>query len=225
MHTQLVVFDIAGTTVKDKGNVAASFLEAFAELGLELPVHDVNQVMGYRKTEAIRMLLEKHHPAELNESNIVRIHGFFEEKMLGFYMADKDLAPLPNAEHLFGQLHAKGIRVALNTGFTRFVTEGILYRLNWKESPLIDAVVCSDEVPEGRPAPYMIREIMQRFEISDPGRVVKVGDTQVDVQEGRNAGCGLVVSVTTGSSAREELEGYGPDRIIDDLSELMPYLS
>ncbi len=30
---QLVVFDIAGTTVRDKGNVADSFIAAFHEFG------------------------------------------------------------------------------------------------------------------------------------------------------------------------------------------------
>ncbi len=31
---QLVVFDIAGTTVRDKGNVADSFIAAFRSFGL-----------------------------------------------------------------------------------------------------------------------------------------------------------------------------------------------
>jgi phosphoglycolate phosphatase-like HAD superfamily hydrolase len=47
-----------------------------------------------------------------------------------------------------------------------------------------------------------------------------VGDTEVDVLEGRNAGCGLVVSVTTGALSREQLTVFGPDMIIDDLTEL-----
>jgi phosphoglycolate phosphatase-like HAD superfamily hydrolase len=43
----------------------------------------------------------------------------------------------------------------------------------------------------------------------------------VDVEEGRNAACGKVVSVTTGAYTRQQLESYRPDHIIDDLEELL----
>ena len=112
------------------------------------------------------------------------------------------------------------IKVALNTGFTRVITDVILRRLNWVRSPLIDATVTSDEVPEGRPQPYMIEKIMGQFGISDPAEVIKVGDTEVDIREGRNAGCGLVIGVTTGAYTREQLSIFSPDKIIDSLSEL-----
>jgi phosphoglycolate phosphatase-like HAD superfamily hydrolase len=52
-----------------------------------------------------------------------------------------------------------------------------------------------------------------------------VGDTEVDIAEGRNAKCGLVVSVTTGSYTRRELEGFYPDHIIDSLQELPQILN
>ena len=37
---------------------------------------------------------------------------------------------------------------------------------------------------------------MQRLGVLDAARVAKVGDTSVDLQEGKNAGCGLVIGVT-----------------------------
>jgi len=84
--------------------------------------------------------------------------------------------------------------------------------------------VSSNEVEAGRPEPYMIRKLMERAGITDPKQVVKVGDTEVDVNEGRNAGCCLSVAVTTGAFSREQLEPYKPDFIIDHLSELIPIL-
>ncbi|HTD94579.1 MAG TPA: HAD hydrolase-like protein, partial [Chitinophagaceae bacterium] len=50
--------------------------------------------------------------------------------------------------------------------------------------------------------------------------VIKIGDTEVDIQEGRNAKCSIVVSVTTGAFTREQLIPYSPDHIIDNLSDL-----
>ena len=61
---------------------------------------------------------------------------------------------------------------------------------------------------------------MQRLSIDDPAQLVKIGDTEVDIGEGRNAQAGLVVSITTGAFSRAELEPYRPDRIIDSLFEL-----
>ncbi|MGN6417992.1 MAG: HAD-IA family hydrolase [Pseudobacter sp.] len=221
--TKLVVFDMAGTTVRDRGDVATAFITALAELGVPKPsTADVNEVMGFRKIDAIRILLDKYGAPEGADIDqlIENIHQRFTELMIGFYQNDKDLQPLPYAENLFRELHEKAVKVALNTGFTRPVTEAILSRLNWKNNPLIDMVICSDEVPEGRPEPYMIQAIMQQLGISSSREVVKVGDTEVDVQEGRNANCGLVISVTTGAATREQLQQFHPDHIIDSLEEL-----
>jgi phosphonatase-like hydrolase len=212
---QLVVFDIAGTTVRDTGLVAKAFIDAFNEFNIDVPVITVNQVMGFRKKDAIRMLLPNK-----NEELAEEIHDAFTRNMLHVYQHDPELQPLPYAEAVFQQLQQLGIKVALNTGFTRIMTNTILQRLEWNTPGKIDIVVCSDEVPEGRPYPFMIKTIMRELEVADSKAVVKAGDTKVDVEEGRNAGCGLVVSVTTGACTRTELELYKPDRIIDSLSEL-----
>lgn len=220
---KLVVFDMAGTTVRDRGDVATAFIQALTEHGVPEPATtDVNDVMGFRKIDAIRILLEKYgKPGSAAEQQLIDdIHSRFTELMIGFYENDENLQPLPYAEDLFKELHNKGVKVALNTGFTRPITETILQRLNWNNSPLIDMVISSDEVPEGRPEPYMIRSIMQQLGINNSSDVVKIGDTEVDVQEGRNAQCGLVVSITTGASTREQLQQFHPDHIIDSLEEL-----
>ena len=132
---------------------------------------------------------------------------------------------MPHAEKVFAALHRKGIRIALNTGFTRSITDTILHRLRWDDRhPYIDKTICSDEVVHGRPYPDMIRALMTDLGITSPDRVLKIGDTEVDIEEGRNAGCGQVVGVTTGAYTREQLESYHPDFIIDDLRELLPMI-
>lgn len=217
---QLVVFDIAGTTVRDTGNVAKAFINAFNEFNLDVPVTKVNQVMGFRKIDAIKMLLP-------NEDNLLaeQVHEAFTRNMIAVYENDPELNPLPQVEAIFLQLKQQNLKIALNTGFTRAVTNIILQRLQWTVPDTIDMVVCSDEVPEGRPHPFMIKAIMEQLAITDSKAVAKVGDTRVDVEEGRNAACGLVVSVTTGAYTRNELELYKPDAIIDSMAELPAILS
>ena len=220
-NIHLVVFDIAGTTVSDKGDIAIAFIDAFRKHGLEVLVEDVNKVMGFRKMEAIKILLEKFYPDQENSFELIeKIHDAFTQNMISFYENDPDLLALPYAEETFEILQQAGVKVALNTGFTKAITDTIVNRLTWHKNKMINHVISSDEVPQGRPHPFMIRSIMEALHIAEVKSVAKVGDTQVDVQEGRNAGCGLVVSVTTGAYTREQLESYDPDFIIDSLKEL-----
>jgi phosphoglycolate phosphatase-like HAD superfamily hydrolase len=67
----------------------------------------------------------------------------------------------------------------------------------------------------------MIDLSRERLGIEDARYVAKVGDTTFDIEEGRNAGCGLCVAVTTGAHSREQLARSRPDFIIDDLRQLL----
>jgi phosphoglycolate phosphatase-like HAD superfamily hydrolase len=93
-------------------------------------------------------------------------------------------------------------------------------RLGWSCPAVIDADVTSDEVPRGRPYPDMIRHLMTRLSISDTLRVAKVGDTKADMEEGTNAGCGLVIGVTTGSYSREQLLACPHTHILNSIADV-----
>jgi phosphonatase-like hydrolase len=220
MSVRLAVFDIAGTTVADDHAVADAFCKAFESYGYEgISGEDVKPLMGYKKPVAIRMVLEK-LGVDWDSDLIEDIHNEFVNEMMDHYEYSPDVKPMPEAENVFIQLKEKGIKIALNTGFSRDIADVIVSRLQWKEKGLIDDYIASDEVEEGRPEPYMIQTLMQRAGISDSKEVIKIGDTEVDVNEGRNAGCSLVVAVTTGAFTKEQLDEYHPDHIIDDLSQL-----
>ena len=225
MSIKLVVFDIAGTTVADNGNINDVFRKAFSNAGIaDVDVADVDEVMGYRKKEAIEIIVEKYKPGyESNVEFIESIHRDFTTQMVLYYETCEGLVPLPYAEKVFRELRNHKVKVALNTGFTRMITAPILKRLGWDSSSLIDEVICSDEVAEGRPHPFMIEKLMQKLNISFADDVAKVGDTKVDIEEGRNAGCGIVVGVTTGAYTKDQLLKYQPDYIIDSL-EYLPSL-
>ncbi len=54
MGYELIVFDMAGTTVRDKGNVNDAFRAAFLESGIAVSAADVDTVMGYRKLKPLK---------------------------------------------------------------------------------------------------------------------------------------------------------------------------
>src|SRR3546814_12438900 len=86
-------------------------------------------------------------------------------------------------------------------------------RVGWIKMGWINFLVTSDEAPHGRPHPDMIFDMMRLAGIEDAGEVTKVGDTEVDIREGQNAGCRYVIGVTTGAFSRPELEKYQPTHI------------
>jgi phosphonatase-like hydrolase len=223
MSIKLVIFDIAGTTVKDDHDVSKAFQAALLKFKYEVPLELINPLMGYEKNQAIRQMLRlhEHNDAKITTELVSKIHKEFVKQMIDYYHSAPGIEPLPNVEQTFTTLHEQGIKVGINTGFSRDIADTIVNRLQWIEKGLIDHVIGSDEVELGRPYPYMIQKMMLDSGIEKPKDVAKVGDTEVDVREGQNAGCRYVIGVTTGIFTREQLEPYNPTHIIDDMAQLI----
>jgi phosphonatase-like hydrolase len=217
---ELVVFDMAGTTVNDEDSVNRCLREALGAAGLAVTPAEVNSVMGIRKPDAIAILVERKGRLGDLGDRLGAIHRDFVERSIDFYRNDPTVREIPGAVQVFNTLDRVGIRVALNTGFDRPITDVILERLGWSGNSSVHATISSDEVARGRPYPDMILELMRRLGVSDPQMVAKVGDTPADLEEGRNAGCGLIVGVTQGTHRREELERYPHSHLIGTIAEL-----
>lgn len=225
-NIKLVVFDIAGTTVKDHGEIAIAFKTAMKENGYDVPVEKINPLMGYKKPEAIKMMLDEYEPdtAMVTAEYINGIHERFIQLMVEYYTNTNELQALPHAEDMFIYLKNSNVKIGLDTGFSNHITDVIIERLGWLKNGTVDYVVSSNQVAAGRPQPFMIQKMMQAAGINDAKQVVKLGDTEVDINEGKNAGCLYSVAVTTGAFTREQLVPYNPDFIIDDLNELVNIL-
>ena len=223
MPVKLVVFDLAGTTVKDNNDVSKAFQSALSQYGYAIPLEEINPIMGYEKTEAITRMLHTHEPdaSKITSHLILDIHRKFVAEMIDHYSFSDSIETLPHVEETFSALRDMGIQVGINTGFSRDIAEAIVKRLQWREKDLIDHLVGSDEVPQGRPYPYMIERMMKEGDIDEATAVVKVGDTEVDIREGQNTGCRFVIAVTTGAFSKADLEPYHPTHIIDDIAELL----
>jgi phosphonatase-like hydrolase len=227
MPIKLIVFDMAGTTVKDDHDVSKAFRAALKKSKYDVPLELINPLMGYEKNQAIKQILRLHEPndAKITKHLVDKIHHDFVHQMIDHYRHAHGIAPLPHVEETFERLHQQGVQVGINTGFSRDIADAIIDRLKWTEKGLIDHVVGSDEVELGRPYPYMIKKMMHDGHIKKSEEVAKVGDTEVDVREGQNAGCRYVIGITTGIFTRQQLEAYNPTHIIDDISEVLDIIN
>jgi phosphonatase-like hydrolase len=120
---------------------------------------------------------------------------------------------------VFDWLRRRNVRIALNTGFDRTITGLLLDALGWREG-VVDAVVCGDEVRQGRPAPYLIFRAMEAAGATSVHRVMNVGDTELDLRAGWNGGVGWNVGVTSGAHPRERLEQAPHTHLIESVASL-----
>ena len=227
MSLELIVFDLAGTTVKDNHDVHRALQNALAKYGAWISLEEANTVMGIPKPLAIRTLLNisDTFPGPITEDIVQEIHHAFVVEMIRFYQEDPSVGEKDGVSETFRKLKERKLKVAIDTGFDRRITDSILQRLGWIQNNLIDASVTSDEVPRGRPYPDLIFKAMELTHVTDSKCVAKVGDTTSDLLEGNSAGCGWVIGVTTGAYTRTQLQQEKHTHLIENVHEVLEIFS
>lgn len=222
---KLVVLDMAGTTVDEHGDVYAALAACVEETGADSTPERVQEWMGADKMEAISALIREGGgtpQAEIVAAAFVR----FKELLAKRYDANPPVA-LEGVEGAFASFRRMGVKVALTTGFSRDVAWPVLRKLGWKltsEGGMLDAVVCSDEVAAGRPAPYMIHRAMELTGVQDVRAVLAAGDTVVDLAAAHNAGV-TAVGVLTGRLSRAALQEQPHHHIVAGVKDILGLLS
>lgn len=218
----MAVFDMAGTTVDEDNVVYKTLMRAVNEHGFGLTFDEVlANGAGKEKLQAIRSVLATKQVTD--EALASRIFSQFMG-MLDEAYESLQVAEQPHTTEMFGELRKSGVAVVLNTGYNRATAERLVRKIGWKEGVDYDCLVTASDVAKNRPDPDMIFRAMEKLGIKDAGAVVKVGDSAIDIEEGKNAGCRLSIGITTGAHTRDQLLAAQPDLVIDDLRELLPVL-
>jgi len=212
----LVVFDMAGTTVRDNGEVVSAFSFALAAHGVKVDSSQVNRVRGSSKKQAILELLPE-DPNRVGQAE--RVYRSFVETLADTY-ARNGVRAVEGAEEVFEDLKSRGILIALNTGFDREITNLLLNTLRWNEGK-VDAVICGDDVAQGRPAPDLILQSMKTTGVLNPDEVANVGDTVLDLRAGDNAGVKWNIGVLSGAHDRAQLEQIPHTHILSSVHDLL----
>ncbi|SDM03015.1 phosphonatase-like hydrolase [Daejeonella rubra] len=220
MSVLMIVFDMAGTTVDEDNVVYKTLQDAIVHYSCPVTLAQVLEFgAGKEKLQAIIDILEN-TGFKVNSENIDLIFTYFND-MLAKNYDTLNVKPLPDVERTFKELKERNIKVVLNTGYNRKTAESLIVKLGWEESNQFDLLITASDVNNNRPQPDMILLAMSKLSILDPKKVIKVGDSTVDVQEGQNAECLLSIGITTGAHTHEQLREADPDFIIDNVSELI----
>lgn len=201
-----VVLDWAGTAV-DYGSFAptAVFMRLFEEEGVRITAADARSGMGLMKRDHLKKILRQpnvaqawqaSHGASATEADIDVLFGQFvpmQMAVLGEYAT-----PIPGLQEALIELRKRGLKIGSTTGYTRQMMD-ILAPAARQQGYSPDCIVCPDEVPAGRPYPWMCYRNAMELGVYPMNTMVKVGDTLVDIEEGRNAGMWTVGVTQTGN--------------------------
>lgn len=249
-NIKCVIFDWAGTTV-DFGCFAPVnvFIQIFKEAGIDVTNEEARLPMGMLKIDHIREMLKMErirnewkfkYKRDFTEEDVNNLYKEFEPALLKSLKDYTDIKP--NVLETINTLRERGIKIGSTTGYTDKMME-IVVKEAEKKGYSPDFYITPDSTNSlGRPYPYMIFRNMEELKILSPKEIIKVGDTNSDILEGKNAGV-TTVGITVGSSnmglskeeydslsdskkreARERVrEGFlniGADHVIDDIREI-----
>lgn len=216
-----IIFDWAGTTV-DYGCFAPvkAFIEAFEQYGITPTLEEVRKPMGMLKIDHVRTMLsmdrisglwEEKQGRKWTEEDVQEVYELSESKILE--IVHNYAEPKPYVVETVNKLREMGLKIGSTTGYT----DEMMALVVPKAAELGYAPDCwfspDSTNKKGRPYPYMIFRNMEKLELEDVSRVMKVGDTVADILEGKNAGL-VTVGILEGSSVmgltQEEYEALPP---------------
>ncbi len=222
---KLVVLDWAGLTV-DYGCFAPAvvFIEVFRRKGVDISMEQARGPMGRYKREHIKCILEwypdvsarwkEEHGRDWTEEDVDDMFvNLFKPIQLEVIRDYSKL--IPGTVETVNWLRERGIKIGSTTGYFKEAAEINLEEAA-KQGYKPDAAFCSDDVPAGRPNPWMVMRNMMETNVFPPEAVVKVDDTVVGVEEGLNAGTWAVGVSKTGTLVgldEEEIKNTPPAKL------------
>lgn len=218
---QAVLLDWAGTTM-DFGCMAPAlvFVEVFKRKQVPITVEEARAPMGAHKRvhiqriaelDSVRQRWQEIHGRLPNDGDVSAMFNEFVPLQLA--CLSRHSALIPGTLEAVAELRSRGIKIGSTTGYL-----AAMMRVNQADAKRQgyepDATVCADQVPAGRPYPYMCLQNVIALGVSTVQSCVKIDDTTPGVEEGLNAGMwtvGLAVSGNEVGMTLDEWRALSPD--------------
>ncbi|MGE5703585.1 MAG: phosphonoacetaldehyde hydrolase [Clostridia bacterium] len=227
---QAVIMDWAGTTV-DYGCFAPLdvFIEVFRKRGIEVKHEEARAPMGLLKWDHIDTMLKMERIAGLwkekygrvpTSKDVDTLYADFEPML--FSILKNYCTPIPGVLDLVERLRRDGIKIGSTTGYTKEMMAVVAAEAK-KRGYAPDSLVTPNDMPAGRPLPWMCYQNAINLGVYPMKHVVKVGDTLSDIREGVSAGAWSVGVVKGGSElgmTEQEVNSCDPDVLADRMEEV-----
>lgn len=211
-EVRALIFDLDGTLIDSKLDLALSVNAMLAELGRDPLPHE--QIFSYVGQGAPALIARALGGGASDQDCLVGLEFFIK-----YYSAHKldNTVLYPGVRETLDAL--KDMPMAVLTNKPVRVSRAIIEELGVGER--FRFVYGGNSFERKKPDPMGVDSILREFGAA-PAQAMLVGDSEVDVQTARNAGtwaCG----VTYGFGSHR-LEEYPPDLLVDNLTELIPQL-
>lgn len=219
----MVVFDMAGTAIDENNMVYKCIQKALNTHHIPATLEQVLDVgAGKEKLQAIKDVYAEVMRDIVAEETARSIYDTFSQLLHDAYEII-DMKLYDGLRSTLFYLYKRDIKVVFNTGYTKDVATKILKKVDCIVGRDIDLLVTADMVENGRPAPDMINYALSNFQIK-PWECIKVGDSAIDILEGKSAKAKYSIGITTGAQTYDQLNTENPDFIIHNLREIIPII-
>lgn len=206
----LAVFDLDGTLIDSKRDLAESVNATLAHMGLAAIDHrTIESYVGNGAPVLMQRALGQH----ASDDNIERALAFFLEHYHAHMLVHTTL--YPGVRESLELLHAAGVHLAVLTNKPLRNTTGILEGLGL--APLFGRAYGGNSFPQRKPHPMGLETLMTEFAVS-PARALMIGDSAVDIRTARNAQ--IASAGLTYGFQPETFETEPPDFVYDAMEPL-----
>ena len=218
MKFECILFDVIGTTIKEKDSntILNCFAKAFSDNGIDLDIDYIRKNRGNDNKKMIAFILDQFN---LSQELSAPVYQSFKDN---FKNSVGNFEPNDGVADLFSFLKSIGTKIGLGTGMERELLNHILSKVNWDINSF-DYVSCGDDFDFQRPMPDMILGMMKKFDVTNGNEVLKVGDTVMDIREGKNAFV-KTCAVLSGTQSEDVLLDEEPDILVESLVLLRNHL-
>ncbi len=199
---QLVVLDVGGTIIEDRGDVVATLESTLARRGITVSAAEIGPWRGASKRAVVQHFVDLRSKKNDADRKVL-VDEIYQDFNAQLNEAYRTVPPIAGAEEAIRKLRENGYLVAATTGFDREIVLPIFRRLAWEK--YFVAIVASNDVSRGRPSPYMLFHAMETAQVDSVAAVMAVGDTPLDLQAASNAGLRGMVGVLSGVGTEEQL--------------------
>ena len=205
------LFDLDGTLINSADDIVEAVNYTLKQLGKQpLPKDEIVKHVGYGGRKLMEDVLQT-----TDKDLIDKATEIFRE----YYFSNPCVytIPYPYVEDLLEILKKRNKKIAVITNKYENISKKILDKLGLAK--YIDVIVGSDTVGEKKPSPEPIFYALKYVNTS-PNNSILIGDSEVDIQAGKNAGSltGLVLYGYGKINLAKELN---PDYIFKSLKEVV----
>ncbi len=203
---QAVILDWAGTTL-DYGCYAPAvvFIAVYKEQGVPITIEEARAPMGAHKKvhirkisqlPAVRQRWHEVHGRYPSEEDVETMFASFVPQQMAVLADYSDL--IPGTVEAVQAFRDMGLKIGSTTGYMTDMTN-LIKEEAARRGYAPDYSVCAQEVPAGRPEPWMCVMNAMGLRVYPFEACVKVDDTLPGIDEGLNAGMWTIGLAKTGN--------------------------